>query len=109
MVSLRFFPRYHRYHRGRRSLRRSGRSAGIIGKAAKGEHPRVTICGEGTSTLCEQGKAETAVQLEYLWDELAKTCNVDILCGYVSQTFQREGQGHLYERLCVEHSAVYSR
>ena len=50
-------------------------------KAANGEHLRVAACGESASTLWGQGKAAAAVQLEHLYDEIAETYHVDILCG----------------------------
>jgi DNA-binding NarL/FixJ family response regulator len=75
-------------------------------KAAKGERPRVSACGECAPILWAQGKADAAVQLEHLWDEIARTCNMDILCGYVLNSFQREQESHIYERICSEHSAV---
>ena len=44
---------------------------------------------------------------EQLWDEIARRCDVDILCGYVLNSFQREQQGHIYERICAMHSAIF--
>ena len=77
-------------------------------KAAKEQPARVAACGEFAPTLWAQGKADAAVQVERLTDEIAKTRNVDILCGYVLNNFQR-GQGDIYERICTEHTAVCSR
>jgi DNA-binding NarL/FixJ family response regulator len=77
-------------------------------KAAKGEHPRVSACGECAPTLWAQGKADAAVQVEHLWDEIAKTYDVDILCGYLLNGLQREHESHIYERICAEHSVVCS-
>jgi DNA-binding NarL/FixJ family response regulator len=77
-------------------------------KAAKVQSPRVAACGEATCSLWAQGKADAAVQLEHLWDEIAKTYDVDILCGYVlngSQSGQEQG---VRERICGEHSGVCS-
>jgi DNA-binding NarL/FixJ family response regulator len=78
-------------------------------RAAKGEHPRVAACGEGAPLLWAQGKTDAAIQLEHLWNEVAKTCNVDILCGYVLESLQSEQESHIYERICAEHSAVRSQ
>jgi DNA-binding NarL/FixJ family response regulator len=75
-------------------------------KASKAERPRVAACGECAPTLWEQGNAEAAVEVEHLWDEIAKNCNVDIMCGYVLNSFQREHESHIYERICAEHSVV---
>jgi DNA-binding NarL/FixJ family response regulator len=77
-------------------------------KAAKGEHPRVAVCGECAALLWAQGNAEAAIREEQLWDEIAKTYDVDILCGYPSSSFHREKDSHIFRRICAEHSAVYS-
>jgi DNA-binding response OmpR family regulator len=76
--------------------------------AAKSEHPRVAACGECAPTLWAQGKADAAVQVEHLWDEVAKIYDLDILCGYVLKSAQREQEQGVYERICAEHSRVYS-
>jgi DNA-binding NarL/FixJ family response regulator len=81
----------------------------VASKSAKGELPRVSACGECAPTLWAQGNADAAVQLEHLWDEMARTCNIDILCGYVLKPLQREQENHIYERICAEHSVVCSR
>jgi DNA-binding NarL/FixJ family response regulator len=78
-------------------------------RAAKGKHARVAACGEFAPTLWAQGKAEAAIQVEHLTDEVAKTRNVDILCGYVLNSLQRDQESHIYERICAEHSAVFSQ
>jgi hypothetical protein len=75
-------------------------------KASSGEHARVAACGECAPILWEQGKTDAAVEVEHLWDAIAQICNVDILCGYVLSSFQREQESHIYERICAEHSAV---
>ncbi len=77
-------------------------------KSAKVEVRRVVTCSECAPTLWTQGKADAAIQLEHLWDEIAKKYEVDTLCGYVLNSLQREQEGHIYERICAEHSAVYS-
>ena len=43
------------------------------------------------------GNADAAIQVEQATEALAKTRNVDILCGYVLNSLQRE-QYHIYER-----------
>jgi DNA-binding NarL/FixJ family response regulator len=79
------------------------------GKAANGKHPRVAACGECAPILWAQGKADAAIQLEHLWDEIAKTHDVDILCAYMLTRFQGEQESHIYQRICAEHSAVCSQ
>jgi len=77
--------------------------------ATSGEHLRVAACGECAPTLWAQGKADAAIQLEHLWDNIARTCSVDILCGYVLSPLQGERDSQTYERICAEHSAVCSQ
>ena len=77
-------------------------------KTAKSRYPRVAAYGEFAPTLWAQGNVEAAMQVEHLADELARTHDVDILCGYVLTRFQREQESHIYERICAEHSAVLS-
>jgi DNA-binding NarL/FixJ family response regulator len=78
-------------------------------KAAQGEPPRVAVCGEIAPSLWAQGKADAAIQVEHLWDEIAKSYDVDILCGYYPGTVQGVMDSQILQRICAEHSAVYSR
>jgi DNA-binding NarL/FixJ family response regulator len=78
-------------------------------KAAKAEHARVAACGEFAPTLWAQGKADAAIQVEHLTDEVARASNVDILCGYVLNSSQRQQESHMYDRICAEHSVVHSQ
>jgi DNA-binding NarL/FixJ family response regulator len=77
-------------------------------KAAKGERPRVAACGECAPLLWAQGKPEAAIRLEQLWDEIARRFDVDILCGYSLSGDHHEENSHVFQRICAEHSAVYS-
>jgi hypothetical protein len=76
--------------------------------AAKGEPARVAIFGECVHLLWAQGKAEAAIQIEKLGNQLAKTYDVDILCGY-SLGVQGGMDSRIFQRICAEHSAVHSR
>jgi len=78
-----------------------------VAKAAKGQPPRVAACGECAPALWARGSADGAIQLEHLWDEIAKTYNVDVLCGYLLTDFQREQESHILDRICAEHSDVH--
>jgi CheY-like chemotaxis protein len=75
-------------------------------RTAKADPARIAACGEIAPTLLAQGKAEAAIQVEHLTDELARIRNVDVLCGYVLSSSQREQGSGVYERICAEHSAV---
>ena len=78
-------------------------------KDAKGEGRYVSACGECAPSLLARGKVEAAIQLEHLWDEIARRYDVDILCGYALQEFRGMESSHIFQRICAEHSAVYSR
>lgn len=75
-------------------------------KAAKAKPPRVAVCGECSPTLWLEGKADAAIQVEQLWDEITKIYSLDVLCGYVLTDFQREHESDVCERICAAHSAV---
>src|SRR5580704_13424328 len=73
-----------------RFLRIFGDHLSSSARAAKGKHARVAACGEFAPTLWVQGKVDAAIQVEHLTDEVAKSGNVDILCGYVLNSLQRD-------------------
>jgi DNA-binding NarL/FixJ family response regulator len=78
-------------------------------KAAKGKRSRVAACGECAPLLWAQGNAEAAIRLEHLWDEIAKTYDVDVLCGYPLGSFQAGMGSYIFDKVCAAHSAVHSR
>jgi KaiC/GvpD/RAD55 family RecA-like ATPase len=77
-------------------------------KAAKVEHARVAACGECAPLLWAQGKAEAAIRLEHLWDEIAKSHDLDVLCGYPLGSFQGGIGSRIFAKICAEHSVVHS-
>ena len=92
-----------------RFLKLFGDLIATAAEAAKGEPPRVAVFGEGVHLLWAQGNAEAAIQVEKLCNQLTKTYDVDILCGYSVGTFKGVMDSHIFQRICAEHSAVYSR
>ncbi len=78
-------------------------------KAARQSHHGVVMCGEGTSVLWAEGNADAAIRVEQMWDEVSRTLGVDILCGYALSSFHGEEDEHVFQRICAEHSAVYSQ
>jgi DNA-binding NarL/FixJ family response regulator len=78
-------------------------------KSVEGEHARVAACGECAPLLWERGNTEGAVRLERLWDEIARSYRVQVLCGYPLGSFQGGTGIHTFERICAEHSRVLSR
>jgi len=77
-------------------------------KSVEGDHARVAACGECAPLLWERGNAEGAVRLERLWDEIARSYGVQVLCGYPQSSFQGRTEGDTFDRICAEHSSVLS-
>jgi CheY-like chemotaxis protein len=78
-------------------------------EAARGEQARVAIFGEMCHLLWAQGNVQAAIQIEKLGNQLAKTYDLDILCGYSLGSVQGGMDSHIFQRICAEHSAVHSR
>jgi DNA-binding NarL/FixJ family response regulator len=77
-------------------------------KAAKGPHARVAACGECAPTLWSQGKPYAAIHLEHLWDEIARKYNVETFCVYLLGSSWHRENSYIFQRICAEHTAVYS-
>ena len=77
-------------------------------KTAKGPNPRVAACGECAPTLWAQGRPYAAIQLEHLWDEIARKYDVETLCVYLLGNSWRRENSYIFQRICAEHTAVYS-
>jgi hypothetical protein len=69
---------------------------------------RVAVFGEWVSLLGAEGKWDTAVRIEQLWNQLATTYEIDLLCGYSVNNFHGEKDELVLERIRAEHSAVFS-
>ena len=72
------------------------------------QHPGVAVCGDGAGSLLRDDRIEAAIRLEQLWDDFARTYNLDVFCGY-SGTLDREDATGVFQRICAAHSAVHSR
>jgi DNA-binding NarL/FixJ family response regulator len=77
--------------------------------ATKREHASVAVFGEGVHLLWEQGNAEAAIRVERLTNQIAPEYDAHILCGYHVSTLHGGMDSHIFQRICAEHSAVYSR
>jgi len=92
-----------------RCLKVAGALVMEAAKAAQGKPPRVAVCGEIAPSLWAKGNVDAAIQVEHLWDEIARNCKIEMLCGYVLNSIQREQESDMYERICAEHSGVSSQ
>jgi DNA-binding NarL/FixJ family response regulator len=69
-----------------------------------GQHAEIAACGECSPTVWADGNVEAAIQLEQLWDEIAMSRQMDILCAYPLAA--RDESVPAVRRLCAEHTAV---
>ncbi len=74
-----------------------------VAQATAGEQSRVAICGECASILWAEGKADAAMQVEQLCNELANRNGMDILCGFSLSTFYREEDMEVFQKICNGH------
>jgi len=70
---------------------------------------RVAACGEVAPSLLREGRADAAIRVEHLWDEVARTCGVDLWCGYLLSPALHDEDPRIFEQICAEHSAIHSR
>jgi DNA-binding NarL/FixJ family response regulator len=68
---------------------------------------RVAVFGEWVSLLGAEDKWDAAIRLEQLWNQLATTYEIDLLCGYSVNNFHGEEDELVLERIRAEHSAVF--
>ena len=74
--------------------------------AAKADRPVVAAFGEMVALLWAEGKTDAAIQLEQLWNDLATTHDVDVLCAYPFNCFAAEQEEQSLRRISACHSAV---
>lgn len=73
-------------------------------RSTTGPHPRIAAMGECSPTLWAHGHLDAAIQLEHLWDGMAKSRQMDVLCAY--ELTAREQHVQTVRALCAEHTAV---
>lgn len=77
-------------------------------KNAQGKPTGLAACGQLAPLLLMEGKADAAIQVEQLWDQISKEHNVNTLCGYLLSTFQGAGGSYIFDRICAEHSIIHT-
>lgn len=70
---------------------------------------RVVACGELAPLLLTQGRPESAIRVEQLWDPLAAKYGLDTLCGYSLGSFHGEQGRDVFQHICALHSVVHSQ
>jgi hypothetical protein len=80
-----------------------------VSSGTGGAHTRVVACGGLAPFLLSQGKPESAIRLEQLWDQVVKRYGLDTLCTYSRSNFASEQDRDVFQRICGLHSSVHSR
>ena len=77
-------------------------------KVAKVTPPRVALFGEVGDLLWTEGHSQAAVQDEKLCNELVRTYEMDMLCGYSLRNVKDRIDNDTLESIRTEHTAVHS-
>jgi hypothetical protein len=77
-------------------------------KAASQDHSYVVVCGECAPTLLAEGKADAAIRVEQLFNQVGKTFGLNLFCGYALSSFHGQEDEHVFQSISAEHSAVHS-
>ena len=67
---------------------------------------RVRVYGEMVDVLCQRGQQNAAVALEELWNRLARTRRLALLCGYRIDDYDRQAQVETLRSVCNLHTHV---
>ena len=73
-------------------------------RASRQDPPAIAGFGDGAHSLCLEGNVEAGMRTEQLWDEFARTFNMDILCGYLGQP----DACTYYDVVCSTHTAAHA-
>lgn len=68
---------------------------------------QVKAFGEMVALLWAEGKAESAIRLEELWNELSKRYDFSLFCAYPLRSFAKAEDNERFQRVCAEHSHVH--
>jgi hypothetical protein len=67
---------------------------------------RVRVFGEMVDLLCRAGNIEGAIELEAMWNELARMYSLSLLCGYSIRTFGNDSHKESVTAICDSHTYV---
>ena len=67
---------------------------------------RLRIYGEMVDILCGNGHRDAALQLEQLWNDLARDHSFALLCAYDMSNFRGAGQEAQFDAICRAHTQV---
>ncbi len=81
----------------------------IVAEAAASstaERARVAAWGEGAPTLWMEGKAEAAIRVEQLWDQIAREHRVETLCAYSTRRLPYDEGNRVLQQIHQIHSVL---
>lgn len=82
-----------------------GLAGDVIGQArAEGRYQKVRWWGEMVNVLWERGDVAASMNLEDLFDQLAKKHDIAIFCSFLMDNFNGEVHAHMLPRLGTNHS-----
>ena len=73
--------------------------------AAAGRRRRVRVFGEMVALLWDAGHTDAAIELEALWNEMARQHTFSLLCGYPLASVRGDQHGDALSRVCDSHTA----
>ncbi len=80
----------------------------VVEQACTGAR-QVHAFGEMVAMLCEEGAYEAALQLEILWNALARQHAFSLLCAYSFKDFDTVERASIFEHICNAHGRVRLR
>jgi signal transduction histidine kinase len=78
----------------------------VIEHATAGAQRRVAIFGELVALLYAEGKSQAAIEIEHLWNDLARTHQFSLHCAYPLSVFGRAEDSASLQEICAAHSHV---
>jgi PAS domain S-box-containing protein len=90
-------------------IRFSETIGGVISRAAgasRGGGRRVVAFGEMVALLWAEGNAEGAIEVEKLWNQIARTYSFALHCAYPIQGFSRQEMAESLLNICAEHTGI---
>jgi len=71
---------------------------------------RAAVCGEVAPQLWRDGRSDTAVDVERIWDEAVRATGVDLMCGYcVDAARLADADYSVFRQICDAHGTVHVR
>lgn len=83
-----------------------GAEVGRAARSATRKNARVVAFGEMVALLVAEGRADAAIKLEQLWNDLARQHAFSLRCAYPIGTFRDAAHAVPFLKICSEHSAV---